>query len=243
MNKILIMSDIHGNLSALNQVLCVEDINDIDGIILLGDLIDYGPRSNEVVEVIKNIPKNKILVNIWGNHEKAIIDSDNSRFSSERGRKSAHYTQKNMRPETIEYINKNMESAGVKEFYLQDKKCLAVHGSLADIYWKSITHTESNIEYSDYDIVFSGHSHQPHFYEHFYEADNVEYRNKKKTMFINPGAVGQPRNHNRNAQYVILETDTWSIQMRSVEYAVEEECALFSQEVDSFYMERLKKGI
>lgn len=243
MNRILIMSDIHGNLSALNQLLCVEDINNIDGIVILGDLIDYGPRSNEVIEVIKNIPTNKILVNIWGNHEKAIVNGDDSRFSSERGRKSAHYTRKNMLPETMEYINKNMVSEGVTEFYLKDKKCLAVHGSLADVYWQSITPGEADIRYSDYDIVFSGHSHQPHFYEHFYQADNVEYRNKKKTMFVNPGSVGQPRNHNRNAQYVILETDTWSIQMKSVEYAVEEEIALFSTEVDSFYRERLRKGI
>ena len=71
MSRILIMSDIHGNLSALNKIWETEKIEEFEGIVLLGDLIDYGPHSNEVVEKLKNLPKHKILVNIWGNHEKA----------------------------------------------------------------------------------------------------------------------------------------------------------------------------
>ena len=76
MSRILIMSDIHGNLSALNKIWKTEKIEEFEGIVLLGDLIDYGPHSNEVVEKLKNLPKHKILVNIWGNHEKAVVDGE-----------------------------------------------------------------------------------------------------------------------------------------------------------------------
>ena len=63
-----ILSDIHGNLYALKKV--ADDIKKycIDGIILLGDIIDYGMRSNEIirklVELEEGIWKNKIIVNI-----------------------------------------------------------------------------------------------------------------------------------------------------------------------------------
>lgn len=243
MEKVLILSDIHGNLSALNRIFEYEQMELISGLILLGDLIDYGPRSNEVISKIKQIADNMILVNIWGNHELAIMTNDGSRFSSNRGRVCAEYTKKNLSDESINFLNHNMEKAGKKEFILEGKKCLAVHGSLVDYYWKSISHEESDPRYSDYDIVFSGHSHIPHYFEHFYESDNEMYRNRKKTIFINPGSVGQPRNHNCNAHYAIWEPDSMTVQIKTIAYSIETEMSFFSEEVDSFYKERLKIGI
>lgn len=243
MKKVLILSDIHGNLSALNQVLKAEPLTEFAGVILLGDLIDYGPRSNEVVRRLKAIPKRQLLVNIWGNHEHAILSGNFDRFSSERGKLCAAYTQKNLTDETMEFLNGSMEKSGKCEFELYGKHCLAVHGSLDDFYWKSISHGEADEAYAKYDIVFSGHSHIPHFFEHFYACDNEAYRNKKKTIFINPGSVGQPRNHNSNAHYAVLELETMSVQMKTAVYDIEYETGLFSDEVDSFYRERLRRGV
>gem|GEM_PF-6539934 len=123
------MSDIHGNLSALNKIWETEKIEEFEGIVLLGDLIDYGPHSNEVVEKLKNLPKHKILVNIWGNHEKAVVDGDDSRFSSERGKKCAAHTRKMLTTQTMQYLENEMDKSGHMEFELAGKKCLAVHGS------------------------------------------------------------------------------------------------------------------
>lgn len=243
MKKILIMSDIHGNLSALNKVLETEKLEAYEGIVLLGDLIDYGPRSNEVLEKIKEIPREKLLVNIWGNHEKAVVDFDDSYFSSERGKQCLAYTRKILTNESIEFLENNMLKEGKQEFTLLGKQCLAVHGSLRDTYWKSISHEENGEEYAKYEIVFSGHSHIPHFFEHFYSASHEEYRNKKRTVFINPGSVGQPRNHNPNAHYAVLEIETMSLQIKTVEYDIRQEMNLFTEEVDSFYKERLRIGV
>ena len=243
MSRILIMSDIHGNLSALNKIWEKKKIEEFEGIVLLGDLIDYGPHSNEVVEKLKNLPKHKILVNIWGNHEKAVVDGDDSRFSSERGKKCAAHTRKMLTTQTMQYLENEMDKSGHMEFELAGKKCLAVHGSAVDFFWKSISHGEDQETYKKYDYVFSGHSHIPHYFEHFYPAECKEYRNRKKTVFLNPGSVGQPRNHNANAQYAILEPETMSVQMKAVSYDIEHEIAAFSDEVDSFYKERLRIGV
>lgn len=243
MEKILIMSDIHGNLTALNKILEIEETEKLSGIILLGDIIDYGPRSNEVIQRIKEIPENLLLVNLWGNHEHSIISMDDSQFSSERGKSCVAYTRRNLTNASRSFLENDMEQAGKQEFELDGRHCLAIHGSLADVYWESISHEEAGEEYAKYDFVFSGHSHIPHFFEHFYASDCKKYRNKKRTVFLNPGSVGQPRNHNPNAHYAVLELEDMTVQMKTAVYDVEQELALFTEEVDAFYRERLKIGI
>ncbi|MED9971338.1 MAG: metallophosphoesterase family protein [Lachnospira sp.] len=73
--KILILSDIHGNLNALTSVLNDAAVYPIEGLALLGDLIDYGMHSNEVVNIIKNC-NYKVLCNIRGNHEQAVMEEN-----------------------------------------------------------------------------------------------------------------------------------------------------------------------
>lgn len=240
---ILILSDIHGNLEALKAVLYREDMENISGIILLGDLIDYGPRSNEVIELlVKELPKKKILVNLWGNHEKAILAKRFTGFSSQKGSASAQYTASILNCESKDYLE-NLESCGRKEFMLGTKKCLAVHGSLEDTFWTSIFPEHTHGNYREYDYVFSGHSHYPHCFDVFYENENSEYRNKKRVLFLNPGSVGQPRDHNPYACYALMDLETEEIQLKRAPYDVEEEIKYFSDQVDAFYKIRLKKGI
>ena len=62
-------------------------------------------------------------------------------------------------------------------------------------------------------------------------------------MFINPGSVGQPRNHNPKAQYALLDTKTMSVNLRAVSYDVNKAMALYNGSVNRFYMDRLKNGI
>ena len=243
MSRYAILSDIHGNLFALNEV--INDLNNqmIDQIILLGDLIDYGMQSNEVVEFIKDNLSSKIICNIWGNHEKAILTRDFSHFSSKRGVDSAKFTDSILTEESKKYLNNNLNHQGKYEFAIDDKDVLAVHGSLKDYYWKAIFPDNLNGDYSGFDIVLSGHSHYPHVFQHFYEVDNPDMRNKKAVLFINPGSVGQPRNHNPNAQYAILDSETMGVELKSVKYPKDEAMGLYDGSVDDFYRLRLENGI
>ena len=238
-----ILSDIHGNLFALKEVF--EDLNNqkIDQIILLGDLVDYGMQSNEVVEFIKNEFSSKIICNIWGNHEKAILTHDFNHFSSKRGVESAKFTDSVLSDDSKKYLNDNLIHNGKYEFEIDEKSVLAVHGSLTDYYWKAIFPDNLNGNYSNFDIVLSGHSHYPHVFQHFYEVDNPSMRNKKAVLFINPGSVGQPRNHNPNAQYAILDTETMGVELKSVKYLKEEAMNLYDGIVDDFYRKRLENGV
>lgn len=237
-----IISDIHGNMYAFQNVL--EDLRqfEIGGVILLGDLIDYGMQSNEVVDYIRDCLDYGIVCNIWGNHERAIALEDFTGFSSERGADCARYTAGVLTDKTKDYIQNNMNKHGLQEFILFGKKCLAVHGSLENCYWKSITPDNVRGDYRDYDLVFSGHSHYSHMFTKFYDADDLDRRNKHATSFINPGSVGQPRNHNPNAQYALLD-ENGNVQLRSVPYDVDKAMGLYSGQVDFFYRDRLRFGV
>lgn len=240
--RVLILSDIHGNLSALKAVL--EDAKNRfhpDSAILLGDNIDYGPRSNEVIEEIKNI-NIPIICSVWGNHEYAIMNQEYLRFSSERGVQSAKKTEQELSNNTRVYLENIEGKLGKKEIEIAGKRMLVVHGSLMDPLWGGITVGGDFAGYDKYDYVLSGHTHYAHIFPVFYTSENKAYRNKKRTLFINPGSVGQPRNHDARAQYAILDFNG-DVALCGVEYDVQYEQSLFDESVDSFYKERLITGV
>lgn len=237
--KLLILSDIHANLSALQAVL--EDVSSWhpDGVILLGDLIDYGMRPNETVEQVKGLSF-PVVANLWGNHEYALMQGDLTRFSSERGRKCSQYTNQILTQESRDYVEHQMDPNGIKTLVIEHQTVLLVHGSLLDPFWKSIGLQDDFTPYLDYDVVLSGHSHQSHCFD-VYGCGKREQQ--QKVRFINPGSVGQPRNQNPCAQYARWDTQTGSICLKAVPYDIAFEQRLYTGQVDIFYRDRLALGV
>ena len=242
--SIAILSDIHANLSALQSVLkdiCERAGN--DAYILLGDIVNYGMRPNEVIAELEHLDK-PILANIWGNHECAMIDDAQlPHFATDRGRSALMYMRNILSAHSMQYIE-GMIKDGYVELEVERKKILLVHGDMKDVFWGKMTDAEQHNEcYKQYDFVLHGHSHVPQYNEVFFADENSEMRNKKKTVFINPGSVGQPRNHNPRAQYAILDTETGECQLLSAEYNIAYEQSLYLEGIDSFYKERLERGV
>ena len=244
MMPLVLLSDIHANLTALQAVLKdIETIGEVDSFALLGDFVNYGPRPNEPIKIAKQLSK-PLIVNLWGNHEYSIFGGSLDRFATDRGRAVLKYTNTILTEDSREYLNKCMNHQGMEEKEIGGKRILFMHGNIDDPYWGKFGIDKMNDErFAEYDYVISGHSHVPHYVEHFFASDNVEYRNKKRTIFINPGSVGQPRNHNPYAQYGILDVESGNYEHRCVWYDVKEEQNLFSDNVDKFYKDRLTLGI
>lgn len=242
--RIALLSDIHANVTAFEAVLAdIELLGECDACAMLGDLVNYGPRPNEVIEMMMKLDK-PLMVNLWGNHEYSIYGGSLDRFSTDRGRAVLQYTNTILTQESHSYLDKGMEHSGYQKCQIDGKSFLFMHGNLDDPYWGKFGIDKINDDrFAEYDYVISGHSHVPHYVEHFFAFDNVKYRNKKRTIFINPGSVGQPRNHNPYAQYGILDTLTGNYEHRCVWYNVETEQKLFSDSVDPFYKTRLALGI
>jgi putative phosphoesterase len=238
--KFAIFSDIHANLTALQA--CYDhfiDQNIEAKIVILGDYIDYGPRPNETVTLIQKM--NPYIV-LCGNHEKALDGNDDTRFSSQRGVRSIQLTQTLLNEDSKNFIAEHPNA--FCEDVMNERKILFVHGDLSDIFWGKMPFTEmQKNKYMVYDFVISGHTHIPHFVEILYDTENPDMRNKKKTVFLNPGSVGQPRNHCKYAQYMLLNTHTEEITFYKIPYNISSEQSYFSSEMDVFYKERLNNGI
>jgi len=153
------------------------------------------------------------------------------------------YTRNHLTQTSIDYINNVMQEPR-QELDIDGYKVLLLHGDIDDPYWGKLSPAKIQDEkYQEYDYVLSGHIHQPFKIDAYFKADNPLMRNQKRTTFINPGSVGQPRNQNPYAQYVYLDFETGETHFNTVPYDVEEEQKLFPEEIDKFYSERLKYGI
>ena len=241
--KLIILSDIHANLTALKAVLKDIQMRKLENIkfVLLGDTINYGLRPNETINILKGLDTE---VAIAGNHEMALLGVQDDRFSSPRGREILEVTKSIISKENIVYIDENFSKDYVTKA-IDGKQFLFIHGALDDKYWGTINLNNMQDErYKKYDVVISGHSHKPHFVEIFFEDNNPEKRNKKRTVFINPGSVGQPRNHSSESQYAIVDTKTLEVTFAKVKYDVVSEQKVFDKyQVDSFYKIRLGDGV
>lgn len=244
-NRFIILSDIHANLTALKAVLLdIEHQGYLpDAFILLGDIINYGMRPNEVIEEIKSLSC-PVIVNLMGNHEKALLDMDLTHFSTERGKRLLEYTSSILTETSLCYIEENMNPLGIQTEEWCEKRILFLHGNRNDRFWGKLSNESlSDSYYSDYDFVISGHTHLPHYLSYYYPVDCPHLRNKKRTVFINPGSVGQPRNQNSCAQYVYFELLTGITHYNAVEYDIEAERRLYPEYLDVFYKDRLLLGI
>ena len=126
--KLVLLSDIHANVTALRAVLKdIQNIGPFDYYAILGDLVNYGPRPNNVIEIIEQLYQ-KTIVNIWGNHEYSIFGGSLDRFTTDRGRTILKYTNSILTDESKKYIDTKMNHQGYEKCTIEGKHILFIHG-------------------------------------------------------------------------------------------------------------------
>jgi len=245
--KILVLSDIHANLTATNAVLadCAARYPDVEDVIILGDLVNYGPRPNETIGVLRQfIGGRRLLVALAGNHEMELFNETAAqRFSTGRGADALKTTATLLSEESRAFLRDGL-SFGPQTITAGEARMLCVHASLGDPFWGKLDAEErARPVYATNDYVLSGHTHVPHLIEAFFPVDRPEMRNQKKVIFLNPGSVGQPRNHNPRSHYAVLDPLTGEIHMNRVPYDIEAEIAAYPDGFDEFYRIRLRVGV
>jgi predicted phosphodiesterase len=217
--RILVISDIHANLVALEAVLA--SAPDYEAVWCLGDIVGYGPSPNECVEKVGQLPN---LICLLGNHDAATIGKlplDSFNFEA---RNSIEWVKEQLNPEANAFLDALPINASWKDFSL-------VHASPRRPLLEYLldTHTAAaNFSHFDSDYCLIGHTHIPSIFTldetnktvrlttpHAEETHNLQPRS-----FLNPGSVGQPRDHDPRAAFAILDTDAGSWQTYRADYDI-----------------------
>ena len=217
--RILIISDIHANLTALNTVL--EAAGSFDATWCLGDLIGYGPDPNGCIETIRSLPG---LTCIMGNHDAATLNHiDTTNFNPE-ARAAILWTQNQLTESNAEFLSSLPEKIEINEVTL-------AHGSPRHPVWEYLLDNRTashNFDYFNTDYCLVGHTHLPVLYTladgNFPARLTIPEANTDLTLkpraIINPGSVGQPRDRDPRAAYAIWEVDRRELRFRRTTYDV-----------------------
>lgn len=217
--RVLIISDIHSNLCALKAV--VEDVGWFDRVVCLGDIVGYGPDPEECVQLLKSFPD---VICILGNHDAAVLDVISTGYFNPEAGKALKQQKQFMSEDSLHYL------ASLPEMLVYGDLCLS-HGSPRDPLWEYIDQGRvawEVFEHFDTDGCLVGHTHMPCI---FFETEDFKVsllkpksRDRwipKNRFILNPGAVGQPRDGNPHASYVIWDTIENSFLFKRVGYDIQ----------------------
>ena len=207
MMRILVLSDIHANLSALDSVLAAA--GPVDAVWCLGDVVGYGPDPNECVERLRELPNLTCLV---GNHDAAALERIDLEAFNREARLSARWTQSVLSAPNREFLAQLPERVQVDGITL-------AHGSPRSPVWEYLLDLKTaaeNMAFFDTDLCFIGHTHIPLFFckntesgqmsgDMIMDGDSPLISGR---MFLNPGSVGQPRDRDARAAYAIFSPET-----------------------------------
>jgi len=218
--RVLVISDIHSNDTALQAVL--EGAGPVDETWCLGDLIGYGPDPNQVLERVRGRPR---LRCIFGNHDAAILRRMELESFNGDARTSLNWTETVLTPENVNFLR------SLAPLDVVDDLVTLAHGSPRDPTWEYVLNTLSariNFTHFRTPLCFVGHSHIQSIFEFDEDADRVisapnrigEVVTLTHRSIANPGSVGQPRDRDPRAAYAIFDTEARTWEARRADYDV-----------------------
>jgi diadenosine tetraphosphatase ApaH/serine/threonine PP2A family protein phosphatase len=223
--RLLLISDIHSNIEALEASLSAAPEH--DEVIDLGDVVGYGASPNEVVERVRGLKAQHVR----GNHDKACAGVMSTEQFNPIAAIAAYWTRDMLSPNNRKWLA-NMPQGPVRPDSLNDIQF--VHGSPFDEDEYLITPVDAAFVAPELEtrITFFGHTHvQGGFALHATGAEPIRlrvpqapeiYELKPGTRYlINPGSVGQPRDGDPRAAFAVYDTETQVVSFHRVAYNIE----------------------
>jgi predicted phosphodiesterase len=222
--KAAVISDIHANLPALEEVLKAIEDKGMDEIWCLGDAVGYGANPNECVEILKE----RCAIWLVGNHDLAALgEIDISTFSPSAA-EAALWTRERLDPSSAEILRGLGSSASGQRagFGLY-------HASPRDPVWEYVVETdlaEDCLNVQEERVALIGHSHIALYFTRVDELSRITSElapdGTVKSLatgqwLVNPGSVGQPRDRDPRAAWMAIDTESMTAGFHRVEYPVD----------------------
>jgi predicted phosphodiesterase len=218
--RVAVISDIHGNLAALEAVLAAIDAEPPDELWCLGDLVGYGPKPNECTAIVQE----RAAVCLCGNHDLGVLGTiDLDEFSGDAGT-AALWTREVLADDARAFLA-GLEPQG------KASNVALFHGSARDPVWEYVLSDEAaatTLVLTEEQVVLVGHSHvalqvglRDTLLEGGLAPNGTEVAFGSVRWLLNPGSVGQPRDGDPQAAYLVLDLDAGRASFRRVPYDVE----------------------
>lgn len=217
--RFALLSDIHGNLEALEAVLRdIANQGSIDAYFCLGDIVGYGADPESCLERITSLS----CIAVAGNHDHAAIGCLDPSYFNDYARHAALWTRAQLSAGATQYLRSLSLVVHTNSFSV-------VHGSLHSPelfnYIQNVKDAERNFSRMDNSLLFVGHSHQP---QSFYRSNPMLYSYgyeisiypQCKTI-VNIGSVGQPRDDDPRASYAIYDEESAKVTICRVNYDID----------------------
>jgi predicted phosphodiesterase len=220
--RILVVSDIHANFTALEAV--IKDAGSFDQIWCLGDVVGYGPEPNECISRLREFD----LVCLAGNHDLGVVGKVGIWDFTQNAREAIFWTRHWLTSSNLEWLA-SLPGAAIT----MKPGITLVHGSPRDPIWEYIVEREVakyNLDFINTSICLNGHTHMPIIFckpwdglkimEQRLRVDSPIRLAGLDQMFINPGSVGQPRDEDPRAAYALIDLESMTLTHRRVQYDV-----------------------
>lgn len=227
MAKIAVIGDVHGNMPALEAVL--SQCDGCDAVWCVGDTVGYGPYPNECASKVRGLG----AIAVAGNHDLGSLGKIDLLSFNTYARRACEWTGEVLSGDARDYL----DSLPLRKRV--DDDVLLVHGSPRDPVWEYVLNMGQALEvFGSFDerICFHGHSHSPLVFASVAggTGDREEpaaetvvpgdgYRLKLESgrrYLVNVGSVGQPRDGDPRACYVLFDQDEGIITYRRAPYPV-----------------------
>jgi len=219
--RIAIIADLHANLEATQAVFKEIDNRSPDKVFCLGDLAGYNTEHNEVVDIIRE----REIPSIMGNHDASVCGVEDPWFFREGAKYAVEWQRDILRDDNRAWLANRPDRIVFRRIYL------GVHGApdSRDNYlldWLDAMRQMEYLEGHEINICFFGHSHKPSFFSERGAEEEVMggaiHKLRPLThYFINPGAVGQPRDRDPRAAFGLFDTEKLTFEFCRVEYDID----------------------
>jgi len=232
--RYLVVSDIHSNWEALSKVIEIAEKEGYEEILCLGDIVGYGADPNLCTEFIRERAKFTVL----GNHEYSLIKEEERKYLNEYAIRAIEWTEKVIKEENRKFLEKLVFKQKVSD------TIEIVHTAPSDpesfAYVFSLEEAIFEFQSIESKITFFGHSHIPTIFKRKKESDSFKFGmqdifyEKKDEYFlyvvkveefsdylINPGSVGQPRDGDPRAAFLIFDADKNEVGFYRTHYDIE----------------------
>lgn len=222
--RIAVLSDIHGNLPALDAVL--DALGPVDAIWQLGDIVGYGPEPEAVITRLRDIG----AVGVLGNHDAAALERIESSWFNDDARTAVQWAAGQLSAEARTWLG------ALPDRLTQDADegstgFTLAHGSPRDPMWEyvySAPVARANLAAFQTTYCLVGHTHVPLVFreedgavETLAPSDGSQLVLDGRRMILNPGSVGQPRDGDPRACAMILDTTGRVVEWRRIAYPVD----------------------